>query len=68
MTQPDNLVLQYLRRIDSKVDRLSDDLQDGKVRLTGVDESLAGVQRRIGRLESRVDRIERRPDFVDLPH
>ena len=68
MTEPDNLVLQYLRRIDGKVDRLIDDMQDVKIRLTGVEESLAGVQRRIGRLESRVDRIERRFDLVDLPH
>ena len=65
---PDNLVLQFLRRIDAKVDRLGDDMHDVKLRLTGVEEGLVGVQRRIDRLESRVDRIERRLDLVDQPH
>ena len=66
--EPDNIVSQYLRRIDAKVDRISDDMRDIKVRLTAVDEGLAGVQRRIDRLENRVDRIEHRLDLVDLPH
>ena len=65
---PDNLVLQFLRRIDAKVDRLGDDMHDVKLRLTGVEEGLVGVQRRIDRLKSRVDRIERRLDLVDQPH
>ena len=65
---PDNLVLQYLRRIDAKVDRLGEDMHDVKVRLTSVEEGLTGVQRRIDRLEARVDRIERRLDLVDQPH
>jgi hypothetical protein len=43
MTEPDNIVLVYLRRIDEKVDRLSDDVRDLKVRMTGVEENLAGV-------------------------
>ena len=65
---PDNLILQLLRRIDTKVDRLAEDIHDIKVRLTAVEEGLAGVQRRIDRLELRVDRIERRLDLVDQPH
>ena len=68
MTEPDNIVLVYLRRIDEKVDRLADDLRDLKVRMTGVDENLAGVQRRIDRLEMRLERIERRLDLVEDPH
>jgi hypothetical protein len=66
--EPDNLVLQYLRRIDSTVDRIADDVRDLKVRTTGVDEGLAGVHRRIDRVESRLERIERRLDLVDAPH
>jgi predicted nuclease with TOPRIM domain len=66
--EPDNLVLQYLRRLDAKVDRVIDDMRDVKVRLTGVEEGLAGVNRRIDRVESRLDRIERRLDLVELPH
>ena len=66
--EPESLVLVYLRRIDSKVDRLSEDMSDIKIRLTSVEEGLVGVQRRIDRLETRVDRIERRLDLVELPH
>ena len=65
---PDNLILQFLRRIDAKVDRLAEVVHDIKVRLTAVEEGLVGVQRRIDRLEARVDRIERRLDLVDQPH
>ncbi|MDQ4135427.1 MAG: hypothetical protein M3158_04530 [Pseudomonadota bacterium] len=68
MTEPDNIVLIYLRRIDEKVDRLTDDMRDLKVRMTGVEENLAGVQRRIDRLEMRLERIERRLDLVEDPH
>jgi archaellum component FlaC len=57
--EPDNLVLQMLRRIDQKVDRLIDDVGDLKVRMTSVEEGIAGVNRRLDRLEARTDRIER---------
>ncbi len=65
--EPDNLVLVYLRRLDEKVDRLIDDVQDLKVRMTHVEEGLAGVNRRLDRLEVRVERIERRLDLVVVP-
>ena len=32
--EPDNLILVYLRRIDGKIDRLTDDVQDLKHRVT----------------------------------
>ncbi len=63
--EPDNLVLQMLRRIDAKLDRLTDDVQDLKMRMTHVEEGLAGVNRRLDRLEMRVDRIERRLELTD---
>jgi archaellum component FlaC len=63
--EPDNIVLTYLRRIDAKLDRVIDDVQDLKVRMTNVEEGLAGVNRRLDRLEVRVERIERRLDLVD---
>lgn len=65
MTEPDNVVLTYLRRIDEKLDRVIDDVHDLKVRLTHVEEGLAGVNRRIDRVEARLDRIERRLDLVE---
>ena len=63
--EPDNLMLVFLRRIDEKLDRLIDDVQDLKVRVTAVEEGLVGVNRRLDRLEVRVERIERRLDLVD---
>lgn len=62
--EPNNLVLVMLRRIDTKIDRLTDDVHELKVRMTSVEENLAGVQRRIDRLEDRVECIERRLDLV----
>ena len=65
---PDNVVLQYLRRFDAKLDRVVDEMLDVKVRLTAVEEGLAGVNRRLDRVEIRIERIERRLDLVDQPH
>jgi len=68
---PDNLVLTLLRRLDAKIDRLTDDVQDLKHRMTSVERQLgdlrtdmAGISARIDRLETRIDRIERRLDIV----
>ena len=68
---PDNLVLTLLRRLDAKLDRLIDDVQDLKHRMTSVERQLgdlrsdmAGMSARIDRLETRIDRIERRLDIV----
>lgn len=68
---PDNLVLTLLRRLDTKMDRLIDDVQDLKHRMTSVERQLgdlrsdmAGMSARIDRLEVRIDRIERRLDIV----
>jgi predicted nucleic acid-binding Zn-ribbon protein len=62
---PDNLVLQLLRRMDMKLDRVIEDVQDLKIRMTHVEEGLAGVNRRIDRVELRLDRIEKHLDLVD---
>jgi archaellum component FlaC len=67
-TEPENIVLQYLRRFDEKLDRVIDEMLDVKVRLTAVEEGIAGVNRRLDRLEVRVERIERRLDLVEQPH
>jgi|GEM_PF-1235525 hypothetical protein len=68
MTEPDNLVLIYLRRIDEKVDRVIADVADLKIRVTDAEEGQAGIHRRLGRVEMRLDYIERRFDLVELPH
>ena len=72
---PDRLIFEYLRRLDTKLDRVIEDIGDLKIRMTAVEEriaqvelSIAGVNRRIDRVEARLDRIERRLDLVELPH
>ncbi len=65
MDAPDNLVLAMLRRMDAKLDRISGDLGDLKVRMTGAEEAIAGVNRRLDRLDGRVERIEKHLDLVD---
>ena len=66
-TEPENLVLEMLRRLDGKVDRLAEDVADLKTRMTAVEEGLAGVNRRLDRVEARVERIERRLDLAGAP-
>ena len=62
---PDSLILQLLRRMDEKLDRVGGDVHDLKVRVTGVEEGVAGIHRRLDRLDGRVERIERRLDLVE---
>jgi archaellum component FlaC len=66
--EPDNLVLAMLRKIDQRTERMADDLQDPKSRMTSVEEGLAGVNRTLDRLEMRVDRIERRLELSEASH
>ena len=66
--EPDNIVLVMLRRIDQRTERMAEDLQDLKVRVTAVEEGLAGVNRRLDRLEARIERIEKRLELSDAAH
>jgi hypothetical protein len=61
----ENLTLQYLRRIDGKVDGLVEDVRDIKVRITNVEEGVVLVNRRLDRIDNRLERIERRLDLHD---
>ncbi len=77
--QPDNLMLVYLRRIDAKMDRVLDDIQDLKHRVTALEVGqsrirqdiaelqglYAGSQLRMDRIDSRLERIERRLDLQE---
>jgi predicted nucleic acid-binding Zn-ribbon protein len=69
-------VLDYVReqfaRVHVKLDRLSDDVGNLKVRMTSVESQVALIHGdfanqsgRLDRIESRLDRIERRLDFAD---
>ncbi len=68
VTEPENVVLVLLRKVDARTERMADDLQDLKVRMTSVEEGLAGVNRRLDRLETRVERIEHRLELTDVAH
>jgi len=47
MTEPENLVLGYLRRIDSKLDAMAQDIRELKERVSSVDIAVASVRRDI---------------------
>ena len=68
---PNNLTHVMLRRNDDRmkkvvhlVERMSHDMHDVKVRLTGIEEGLAGVNRRIDRVEERLEHLEVRAGLV----
>ncbi len=72
--EPEGLVLVFLRRLDAKIDRLTDDVADVKHRLTAVEIALgslaateashyANSSLRSDKFDERLDRIERRLDI-----
>jgi DNA repair ATPase RecN len=63
--QTTDLLLEYMRRFDRKLNDLIDDVRELKVRITAVEEGLASVNRRIDRVEDRLTRIERRLELSD---
>ena len=63
--KPENILLEYMRRFDRKLDSIAADLRDLKVRVTSVETGLAGVNSRIDRIEQRLDRIEKRLELTD---
>ena len=67
MSEPESLVLRYLRQIDQKVDRLVEDMRDMKVRMSSMEQNMTVVQRRLDRFDDRFDRIERRLELQDTP-
>lgn len=63
--EPENLTHAYLRRMDAKLDRLLDDMQDVKVRVTSLEENYGAVSRRLDRIERDVSHIKKRLDLVE---
>ena len=68
----ENVVLEYLRRVDWKVDGLTEDARDLKLRTSSVELRLfimqtdvARIGARLDRLYMRVERIGRRLDLAE---
>ena len=75
--EPEGLVLVFLRRLDGKMDRLTDEVAELKSRMTlqepglvnvrseilGLHQGLASQQVAFDRISTRLDRIERRLDL-----
>ena len=75
--QPENPTLIYLRRLDSKIDSLSQDIGDLKHRMTAVEVQLgsmastelshyASLAMRLDRHDAHLERIERRLDLAEV--
>jgi hypothetical protein len=61
----ENLMLEYLRRLDKKVDALADDLREVRSVLSGVVQILASQDAHMLRVEMRLGNIEKRLDLHD---
>lgn len=75
MAEPDNLTLVYLRRLDAKMDALSDNLNDLKARFTTLEIQVshlaateashyANTAIRLDKIEHRLERLERHADII----
>jgi predicted nucleic acid-binding Zn-ribbon protein len=70
--EPTSIVLEHLRRIDRKVDKIGDDVMELKTRMIALDGHMAsfhlqvsGHSSEIERINQRLDRIERRLELAD---
>ena len=59
----DNLILEHLRQIRSKIDSLSDDMIEVKGRLGILESQYASLSTRLDRIDMRLERVERRLDL-----
>lgn len=74
----DNLVLEHLRHIRSRVDQIADDVGDLKQRISGLESAMNLVRREVAlgdeidarqqialdKLQNRIERIERRLELL----
>jgi predicted nucleic acid-binding Zn-ribbon protein len=63
--EPIDLNRERFNRIDAKLDRILDDLQDVKVRMTSMEENYGATSRRLDRIERDVSHIKKRLDLVE---
>ncbi len=67
-----NLTHEYFRRVDAKLDRVGDILENNVARLASLEEQVSLLRRDVTRMEHRIDsvdtrltRIEKRLDLVE---
>ena len=63
--EPENLVLHYLRRIDTRLDGMAADIRELKTTVAGILQVLASHDNHMLRMEVRLERIENRLDLHD---
>jgi tetrahydromethanopterin S-methyltransferase subunit G len=68
----ENLILEHLRHIRTRVDQVAEDMGTMKLRLSSLESQVAGLHgdnaiahQRMDRIESRLERIERRLDLYE---
>lgn len=57
---PESLVLRLLRKIDTRTDRIEEDVREVKGRLGNVEAAVALLSGRMDRFDDRLARVERR--------
>ena len=65
MSEPDNLTLRYLRRIDEKLDLVIDRVNELTRRTGMLEVTVANLSSRVDRIDVRLDRVYRRLDLLD---
>jgi hypothetical protein len=53
MTEPDNILLEYMRRFDARQARFEDSLRDVSARLASIESSLAAMHGDVARLRDK---------------
>ncbi len=62
----ENLTLKFMRRLDTRLDRLETDIGDIKLRVTATEEHLASIMMSMAGVNSRMDKIDDRLLRVEL--
>ena len=60
-----NLVLEQLRLIRAKIETISDDIADLKIRMSATERHLGEMQMQLGGLNARMDRFDERLGRVE---
>ena len=62
----ENLILERLRRMDEKLDRIGEMGRENRERLGHLEEAYVSISRRVDRIDDRLERIEKRLDLQEV--